>query len=159
MRNAQLPAGVVSPAPPLLDGDAVPGRAPRDRPGPAHVPATLPGKPVSLPTTGFAADPQHHARGGARRRPASPVRLELNGKRFDDPVGPNDERPQAGTVEEWRFVNLSADTHPMHMHLTPFQVVDRWAFDVAAYTADAEAAHEAGRSRTPTRWTRSTSRA
>jgi FtsP/CotA-like multicopper oxidase with cupredoxin domain len=35
------------------------------------------------------------------------------------------EEPASGTVEEWEFYNYTADTHPMHVHLTRFQVVDR----------------------------------
>jgi spore coat protein A len=35
------------------------------------------------------------------------------------------EEPRVGTVEEWEFYNYTADTHPMHMHLTRFQLVDR----------------------------------
>ncbi|HET7072825.1 MAG TPA: multicopper oxidase domain-containing protein [Mycobacterium sp.] len=35
------------------------------------------------------------------------------------------EEPKSGTVEEWEFYNYTADTHPMHMHLTRFQLVDR----------------------------------
>jgi spore coat protein A len=141
--NTQLPPSTVSPATPPIPTvmQFQVGRTVTQQ-GPTTIPATLPGKPVTLPTSGFAAtrnvtlEEQLDAGG-------NPVRLVLNGKRFDEPVGPNDEQPKAGTVEEWRFVNLSADTHPMHMHLTPFQVVDRWTFDVAKYAADADAAHAA----------------
>jgi len=142
LRNAALPAGIVSPAPPLSTVMQFRvGRHVTDQ-GPSHLPSSLPGKPVNLPTTGFAAT-RNVTLEEVLDADGNPVRLELNGKRFEDPVGPNDERPQAGTVEEWRFVNLSADTHPMHMHLTPFQVVDRWSFDVDVYAADAAAAHAA----------------
>ena len=142
LRNAPLPAGVVSPASPLTT--VMQFRVGRNatEPGPSQIPTSLPGEPVDLPTTGFAAS-RNITLEEVLDAGGNPVRLELNGKMFDDPVGPNDERPQADTVEEWRFVNLSADTHPMHLHLTRFQVVDRWSFDVAAYTADAEAAHDA----------------
>jgi len=47
------------------------------------------------------------------------------------------ETPRAGTVEDWHYVNLTADTHPMHMHLATFQVVRRFPFDAAAYAAAA----------------------
>jgi spore coat protein A len=142
--NVPLPPSVVSPATPSI-GEVMQFQVQRTvtNRGPTTIPATLPGKPVSLPTSGFAATRNvtlEEQLDGA----GEPVRLVLNGKRFDEPIGPNDERPKAGTVEEWRFVNLSADTHPMHMHLTPFQVVDRYTFDVARYAEDADAAHEAG---------------
>jgi spore coat protein A len=35
------------------------------------------------------------------------------------------EYPQLGTTEVWRFINPSTVTHPMHMHLVFFQVLDR----------------------------------
>ena len=143
VRNGALPAGIVSPAtPPIADimqfrvGTSV------TTPGPATIPATLPGQPVNLPTSGFAAT-RNITLEEVLDAGGNPVRLELNGKRFEDPIESNDETPKQGTVEEWRWVNLSADTHPMHMHLTRFQVVDRWAFDVAKYAADAQAAHDA----------------
>ena len=41
------------------------------------------------------------------------------------------ETPKVGTVEDWVYVNLTADTHPMHTHLVTFQVVGRTPFDVA----------------------------
>ena len=41
--------------------------------------------------------------------------------------------PQVGTVEDWVYVNLTADTHPMHTHLVTFEVLGRTPFDVAAY--------------------------
>ena len=146
VRNGSLPAGVVSPATPRLTtvmqfrvGTTV------TSPGPATIPASLPGDPVNLPTSGFAAR-RNITLEEVLDAAGNPIRLELNGKRFEDGVLDNDEDPQEGTVEEWRFVNLSADTHPMHMHLVRFQVVDRWTFDVAAYNADAQAAHAADQS-------------
>jgi hypothetical protein len=39
------------------------------------------------------------------------------------------EFPELGTTEVWSFVNRSGMTHPMHMHLVFFQVLDREAFD------------------------------
>ena len=38
-------------------------------------------------------------------------------------------------VEDWVFVNLTADTHPMHTHLVTHQVVGRTPFNVAGYVA------------------------
>jgi spore coat protein A len=56
--------------------------------------------------------------------------LNLNGAHFDAPAT---EAPKLGTVEDWVYVNLTADTHPMHSHLVTFQVVGRTPFDAAAY--------------------------
>ena len=39
------------------------------------------------------------------------------------------ETPVVGDTEIWRITNLTADAHPIHLHLVQFQVVDRTAFD------------------------------
>src|SRR5262249_25582344 len=31
-----------------------------------------------------------------------------------------------GQPEIWRIINLTQDTHPIHVHLSPFQVLHRW---------------------------------
>ena len=38
------------------------------------------------------------------------------------------EYPVLGTTEIWRFINESGMSHPMHMHLVQFQVLDRQPF-------------------------------
>ncbi|HEX2961119.1 MAG TPA: multicopper oxidase domain-containing protein [Ignavibacteriales bacterium] len=43
------------------------------------------------------------------------------------------ETPRLGSTEIWNFINLSPDTHPMHMHLVNFQVLDRTPFSIEAY--------------------------
>jgi len=49
-------------------------------------------------------------------RPAPPGwALNLNGLDFEN-ARPT-ERPKAGTVEDWLFINMTGDTHPMHTHL------------------------------------------
>jgi spore coat protein A len=52
------------------------------------------------------------------------------------------ELPQIGSTEVWEIVNLTADAHPIHMHLVQFQLLNRQAFTtqgskgyVAAYNA------------------------
>jgi spore coat protein A len=49
----------------------------------------------------------------------------INGLRFGDVT----ELPVLGSTEVWRFINRSGVTHPMHMHLVMFQVLDRQAFE------------------------------
>ncbi len=39
------------------------------------------------------------------------------------------EQPRLGTTEIWGWKNRSTITHPMHMHLVSFQVLDRQDFD------------------------------
>jgi len=47
------------------------------------------------------------------------------GSRWEDVT----EFPELGTTEIWRFTNRSGMTHPMHMHLVMFQVLDRQNFE------------------------------
>jgi spore coat protein A len=39
--------------------------------------------------------------------------------------------PMLGRYEVWQFINLTGDTHPMHIHLNPFQVLARHPITVA----------------------------
>ena len=48
-------------------------------------------------------------------------------------------RPAAGSVEDWLLVNTTADTHPIHLHLVTFEVIERRPFDVASYDATTQA--------------------
>ncbi len=50
------------------------------------------------------------------------------GSRWEDVT----EFPELGTTEVWRFTNRSGMTHPMHMHLVMFQVLDRQNFEEQA---------------------------
>jgi spore coat protein A len=63
-------------------------------------------------------------------------RLTLNGIGFMDGEPPT-ETPTAGDIEDWYYINLTGDTHPMHTHLVSFQVVGRFPFDATAYMANA----------------------
>jgi FtsP/CotA-like multicopper oxidase with cupredoxin domain len=46
------------------------------------------------------------------------------------------ERPVVNTFEEWDIVNLTADTHPIHLHLVQFQAYNRQAIEVEQYLVD-----------------------
>jgi FtsP/CotA-like multicopper oxidase with cupredoxin domain len=46
------------------------------------------------------------------------------------------ERPRVNTLEEWAIVNLTADTHPIHLHLVQFQLRNRQAIDAERYLLD-----------------------
>jgi FtsP/CotA-like multicopper oxidase with cupredoxin domain len=45
------------------------------------------------------------------------------------------ELPAEGTTEVWEIVNLTADAHPIHTHLTQVQVLNRQKFDLGKYLA------------------------
>lgn len=46
---------------------------------------------------------------------------------------PITENPVLNTNEIWEFVNLTDDTHPIHLHMVRFQVLNRQRFDVDEY--------------------------
>jgi FtsP/CotA-like multicopper oxidase with cupredoxin domain len=43
------------------------------------------------------------------------------------------ELPDEGTTEVWEIVNLTADAHPIHLHLVQFQIINRHNFDFKKY--------------------------
>ena len=56
----------------------------------------------------------------------------LNGTYWHQPIT---EKPVLGSTEIWEFVNVTDDTHPIHLHLVRFQVLNRQAFDVDEHLA------------------------
>jgi spore coat protein A, manganese oxidase len=55
--------------------------------------------------------------------------VRINGKDYDDPVS---ERVKLGSIEKWRFINATDDSHPMHLHLVQFQILERQGYDPVA---------------------------
>ena len=49
---------------------------------------------------------------------------------------PVTEKPVLGTTEIWELINLTEDTHPIHLHLVRFQLLDRRRIDSAAFLDD-----------------------
>jgi FtsP/CotA-like multicopper oxidase with cupredoxin domain len=45
------------------------------------------------------------------------------------------EGPQVGSTEVWEIINLTADAHPIHLHLVQFQLLNRQPFQAGKYTA------------------------
>jgi spore coat protein A len=54
----------------------------------------------------------------------------LNGLRWLEPAT---EKPTFGDVEIWSLINLTDDTHPIHLHQVRFQILDRQPFDADEY--------------------------
>jgi len=46
---------------------------------------------------------------------------------------PVTEKPVLDTTEIWELVNLTEDSHPIHLHLVRFRILDRRPFDVFEY--------------------------
>ncbi|HEY5526782.1 MAG TPA: multicopper oxidase [Candidatus Anoxymicrobiaceae bacterium] len=64
--------------------------------------------------------------------PGGPLDMKLNGLGMMDPTT---EKPELGAIEIWQMINTTADTHPMHVHLVQFRILDRRPFNVAAFVA------------------------
>jgi spore coat protein A len=139
LRNVKLPAGVVSPASPHLPlimlfrvGTTI------TSPRPAPIPTSLPG---SLPRFGTPARERYITLEEVLDEDGEPIRSVIDGLRFDDPVT---IQVPAGAVEDWLLINLSADTHPIHLHLPQFQVVSRRPLDLEGYQAALDEARAIG---------------
>ncbi|MGE5178492.1 MAG: multicopper oxidase domain-containing protein [Bacteroidota bacterium] len=59
-----------------------------------------------------------------------PLGANLNGMPFDAPAT---EYPVLGTTEMWEVVNLTGDTHPIHLHLVQFQLINRQKIHTRRY--------------------------
>jgi len=62
-----------------------------------------------------------------------PLEVLLNGQKWSAVMT---EFPIDGTTEEWIIINLTADTHPIHLHLVQFQIISRQSIAVNRYTKD-----------------------
>ncbi len=59
----------------------------------------------------------------------------LDGQTYDAPVT---EKPQTGTTEDWVIVNPTMNSHPIHLHLVQFQLVERQTIASTQYMYDWE---------------------
>lgn len=59
----------------------------------------------------------------------------LNRTRWSAPIT---ENPTLDTIEIWELINLTEDTHPIHLHLVRFQLLERRPFDVFLYQDKAQ---------------------
>jgi spore coat protein A len=42
---------------------------------------------------------------------------------------PTTEKPLLGSTEQWDIFNFTADSHPIHLHLPQYQVLEKWHID------------------------------
>ena len=63
-------------------------------------------------------------------RAQNPVTMLLNHAHWKMPVT---EDPVLNSVEIWNLVNLTDDSHPIHLHLVRFQILDRRRFEPFFY--------------------------
>ncbi|MDR0269491.1 multicopper oxidase [Paenibacillus sp.] len=59
----------------------------------------------------------------------------LTNRMWDDPIT---EKPVIGTKEIWNLINTTSDTHPIHLHLVQFQILQRRPYDVNYYNKTGE---------------------
>jgi spore coat protein A, manganese oxidase len=128
MKNHRPQKPVMTPAPSLEAVMQIRVMRSLSQPGPAEIPASLPGRRASLAAP---ARTRYLALNEVAPETAEWM-LNIDGVPFDGGVT---ETPAAGTVEDWVYVNVTQDTHPMHVHLVTFQVVGRTPFDAGAYQA------------------------
>lgn len=56
----------------------------------------------------------------------------------------NTELPNEGETEVWEIVNLTMDSHPIHLHAVQFQILNRQVIDAAGFSAAYAAAFPGG---------------
>ncbi len=103
-------------------------RVGRQAPTPAIIPRTL--RPVERLPEALATTTRVITLHEYQDEAARPMVMLLNRKHWHEPTT---EFPKLNTTEIWEFVNLTEDTHPMHLHLVRFQVLDRRPFDTTDY--------------------------
>lgn len=59
-----------------------------------------------------------------------PEMMLLNNAHWDSPIT---EKPKLDSVEIWELLNFTDDSHPIHLHLVRFQILDRRPFEPQAY--------------------------
>jgi FtsP/CotA-like multicopper oxidase with cupredoxin domain len=74
--------------------------------------------------------------------PGGPLELVVNNSKFNlaniipgctTPLCRETELPAVGDTEVWEIINITADAHPMHTHLTSFQILDRTPFQASPW--------------------------
>ncbi|HZW03123.1 MAG TPA: multicopper oxidase domain-containing protein, partial [Anaerolineaceae bacterium] len=68
-----------------------------------------------------------------------PLMALLNGRMWDHPV---EEVGKLGETQIWEIINLTGDTHPIHLHLTQFQLLNRQSYNVNKYMTAYMAAND-----------------
>jgi spore coat protein A, manganese oxidase len=127
LRNSKPSAPVSTPAPALTTVMQIRVGTTVTQPGPTTIPASLPGRKADLPAP---AKTRYITLNEVAPETAGWF-LNLNAAHFPDAP----ESPTEGTVEDWVYINLTEDTHPMHTHLFTHQVIGRTPFNADAYQA------------------------
>jgi spore coat protein A len=123
--NAKAPFPKGAPVDPQTTAQIMQFRVVAGTPDNLTIPQTLNTIPVLVPnaTTRTLTLNEVMGMGG-------PLAMFLDGKMWDTGVT---EMPVVGSTEIWEIVNLTADTHPIHLHLVQFQMLNRQKFQVSKY--------------------------
>jgi spore coat protein A len=95
---------------------------------PVPLPARL--RPIAPLLPGQAIKTRTHTLNEYEDPKTHMMLMLLNGTRWNAPVT---ETPELDSIEIWELVNTTEDTHPIHLHLVRFQILDRQTFDVDGY--------------------------
>jgi spore coat protein A len=68
-------------------------------------------------------------------RVAEPILMLLNATYWHQPIT---EKPLLNSTEIWTLVNPTDDSHPIHLHLVRFQILDRRRFEISTYMGKRE---------------------
>jgi spore coat protein A len=98
---------------------------------PSTLPQTL--RVIARLKESDVAQTRVHALGQIDDMLARPMRMLLNRTPWHMPVT---EQPRIDTTEIWSLVNLTEDSHPIHLHLVRFQILDRRNFDAFNYQSN-----------------------
>jgi spore coat protein A, manganese oxidase len=92
---------------------------------PASLGSNLPQGDAAVRTRDFILSERVDAQGRS-------LGVRINHQGYDDPVT---EVVTLNSTEKWRFINTTDDTHPMHLHLVQFRIVERQGYDPDALVA------------------------
>lgn len=97
------------------------------RPDTARIPDKL--RPLT-PLPEQAAKVRYMAFREYKDQKGEPITVLLNARTWN---APTTIRCKAGDTEVWHLINATEDSHPIHLHLVRFQVLDHQKFDSRAY--------------------------
>lgn len=97
-------------------------------------------RPVTIGATAYPGGPtavvlNNTSYDGMRTNPTTGMEEPIPGSTKDKLGNYVTETPSEGTTEVWELINLTVDSHPIHLHLSQFQILNRQAFDDVAYKA------------------------
>jgi len=99
---------------------------------PAEDPSVLPEqlRPVARIAEGEAVKTRILTLGEKDDTAANPMMMLLNNAHWSMPIT---ETPALDSVEIWNLLNFTDDSHPVHLHMVRFQVLDRRPFEPEYY--------------------------